>query len=141
MHIFFTPCLLLLLGPFLSCKIWSYRAYFGPILGLIFAARNGPRTNSLLQKLVLGTSLYEIHVGPILITRSVLELLAFDQTCTNHYTTTPKLVGTSDSIVYYTTKICTYVTITMLLAVFTQVISTTNDTCRWYYTSDKYYNE
>ena len=124
------PFIALVLGPFLSCKIWSYHAYLGPILGLIFAARNGPRTNSLLQKLVLGTSLYEIHVGPILITRSVLELLAFDQTCTSHYTTTPKLVGTSDSILYYTTKICTYVTIMMLLVMQCCV-----------YTSDKYYNE
>ena len=52
----------------------------------------------LVAKSVLGTSLFEI--GPILITRSVLELLAFDQTCTNRYTTTPKLVGTSNSIVY-----------------------------------------
>ena len=27
----------------LSCKKWSYHAYFGPILGLIVAARNGPK--------------------------------------------------------------------------------------------------
>ena len=34
----------LVLGSFLSCKQWSYCVYFGPTLGLIFAARNGPRT-------------------------------------------------------------------------------------------------
>ena len=36
----------LALGPFLSCKKLSYLAYFGPILGLIFAARNGPKVHS-----------------------------------------------------------------------------------------------
>ena len=77
---------ILVLGPFLSCKKWSYHAYFGPILGpggLIVAARNGRRALLLVY-------LFENGV-PILITRSVLELLAFDQTCTNCYTTTPKL--------------------------------------------------
>ena len=44
---------ILVLGPFLSC----YLAYFGPTLGLIFAARNGPRTIPFSwKKLALGTS-------------------------------------------------------------------------------------
>ena len=54
---------ILVLGPFLSCKKWSYLAYFGPTLGLIFVARSGPFL--FLQKSVLGTlipALFEVDL-------------------------------------------------------------------------------